>query len=217
MQILLLSISGMTWAVFLACWLRPWADERGGTEGESPLSRAFHLFLFWTALALSLLISYGPLGTRWLPDWTALSIAGLVLQWISIRFAVNAREIMGASYSGRIAETDGQRLVEEGPFRVIRHPIYLGILGMFLGTALVSGERHGLLGLTLAAVAFGRKTYLEERGLSKQFGDAFRAYRGRTGLLFPRPWWWRELLGRVIARLLCRVRVVRRQRRDFHP
>ena len=72
-----------------------------------------------------------------------------------------------------------------GPYRSVRHPIYSAILGMYLGSALVSGEAHALVGLALAMAAYWRKIRLEEQHLLSLFGPAYADYRRTTRSLIP--------------------------------
>ena len=59
------------------------------------------------------------------------------------------------------------------------------MLGMFLGTALVSGELHALLGLLVIGVAYWRKVRLEEQHLRGVFGEAYDEYRRKSWALIP--------------------------------
>ena len=78
------------------------------------------------------------------------------------------------------------RLIRSGPYRFVRHPIYTAMLGMFAGTAVVSGQLHAAAGLAMAGFAYWRKIRLEEANLRKAFGPAYDAYRRATGSLVPR-------------------------------
>jgi protein-S-isoprenylcysteine O-methyltransferase Ste14 len=59
------------------------------------------------------------------------------------------------------------------------------MLGMFAGTALVSGDVHAFLGAAVMAVAYVRKIRLEERNLSDLFGSRYEEYRRTTRALIP--------------------------------
>jgi protein-S-isoprenylcysteine O-methyltransferase Ste14 len=67
----------------------------------------------------------------------------------------------------------------------VRHRIYAALLGMYAGSAVVSGELHALLGLALAALACARKTWLEEAVLMQSFGADYRDHRRTTWALVP--------------------------------
>ena len=103
----------------------------------------------------------------------------------STLFAVWARIALGTSWSvGPRAPSDGG-LRTDGPYRITRHPIYTGLLGMLIGSALIGG-----LGQWIALVAAGLvvaelKIRSEERLLLTTFPDAYRAYRERVPRLVP--------------------------------
>ena len=67
----------------------------------------------------------------------------------------------------------------------VRHPIYTGLLAMYAGTAIVSGEWHALLGVVLALLAYARKIRLEEANLLRGFGADYAAYQRETKALVP--------------------------------
>ncbi len=75
---------------------------------------------------------------------------------------------------------EGHRLVRTGPYRFLRHPIYTAVLGMYLGTLLVSGEIHAPLGLLLVLLAYWRKITLKSRPWPAAFGAEREAYRLET-------------------------------------
>jgi len=77
------------------------------------------------------------------------------------------------------------QLVRTGPYRTIRHPIYTAILGMFVGTAVASGEIHSVVALIIMAALYVRKTRLEEQILGKTFGTEYDNYRRDSWALVP--------------------------------
>jgi protein-S-isoprenylcysteine O-methyltransferase Ste14 len=111
--------------------------------------------------------------------------AGLAVQAVSIGLAIWARRHLGRNWSGAVAVAVDHQLVRSGPYRVVRHPIYTAMLGMYAGTGLVSGELHALLALGVVMAAYGRKIPLEERTLGEVFGPAYEAYRRETWALIP--------------------------------
>ncbi len=110
---------------------------------------------------------------------------GLFLQALGVLLAIWARRHLGRNWSGEIAIKVDHQLVRSGPYALVRHPIYTALLAMYAGSAVVSGEWHALLGLALAAIAYGRKIQLEETNLLESFGAGYREYCGRTWALLP--------------------------------
>ena len=79
----------------------------------------------------------------------------------------------------------GQELISTGPYALVRHPIYTGLLVALAGTALYNGRWQGLLGLALFTISFWLKARSEENLLEREFGEEYRSYRARTPMLVP--------------------------------
>ena len=75
-------------------------------------------------------------------------------------------------------------LVTSGPYRLVRHPIYTGILVAGIGTA-VALSWSWLIAVALAGVYFIYSAIVEERYLAEQFPDTYPAYRRSTKMLLP--------------------------------
>jgi protein-S-isoprenylcysteine O-methyltransferase Ste14 len=80
---------------------------------------------------------------------------------------------------------EGHELVTTGPYALVRHPIYTGLLLAFLGSALARGEWRGIVAVAIATGALWRKLRFEERWMRQQFGEAYRAYCARVAALVP--------------------------------
>jgi protein-S-isoprenylcysteine O-methyltransferase Ste14 len=122
---------------------------------------------------------------RWLPENDWLRALGCLLALAGVAFAVRARQVLGENWSVAVQLKQGHELIERGPYRWVRHPIYSGLLLAFLGTAVLVGELRGLLALAIVAVSFWFKLQLEERWLGEQFGPAYADYRKRVKALVP--------------------------------
>lgn len=177
-------VSATLWLLFLLYWGAAARNVAPTKSAESPASRAVHTRL----LNLSLLLLFLPvpgLRTRFVPLTNPVVAAGLALQAASIMFAIWARRHLGRNWSGAVAVAVDHQVVRSGPYRVVRHPIYSAMLGMYLGTGLVSGELHALLALGVVTAAYARKIPLEERTLGEVFGTEYEAYRRQTWALIP--------------------------------
>ncbi|WP_165231479.1 methyltransferase family protein [Aquisphaera insulae] len=197
-------LPGLTWAVFLPLWLWPWHKRREAAASEPVASRVLHLVLVVAAVWIACSNIFTPLSRRWLAVWPTTPYLGLAILWGGIGFAGFARWYLGKNWNGRVAEFEDQDLISSGPYRVIRHPIYTGIFGMFLGAALFSGEIRGLVGISIAGFAFFRKIRAEEKGLLKRFKAEYSCYRHRTGLLFPKPSGWYRIYRQAVRRFTGR-------------
>ena len=106
-------------------------------------------------------------------------VVGLVLRgW--------ATRILGASYTRTLRVAADQRVIQEGPYRVIRHPGYLSTLLVWLGAAVALAN---WIIITMVSIvmfrAYGKRMEAEERMLLDTFGDEYRIYMSRTGRLVP--------------------------------
>jgi protein-S-isoprenylcysteine O-methyltransferase Ste14 len=128
----------------------------------------------------------GGLALRILP-WTEpmfWSAVGLVVAGLG--FTVWARLVLGRNWSGVVTLKDNHTLIRSGPYGLVRHPIYTGLLLALIGSAMTRGEWRGFLGLALVAAAFLRKIAIEERWLAEQFPADYARYRQEVPALIPR-------------------------------
>ena len=103
-----------------------------------------------------------------LPFWlgAAVTIAGLL-------FAVWAREHLGRNWSRSVTIKQGHELITTGPYAVVRHPIYTGILTGFLGTAIALSQVRGFIGFVLIFLVLWLKLRTEEEWMRSQFGETY--------------------------------------------
>lgn len=174
------------WLVWVGYWLIAARGSKPVRQREEPLTRmVFLMQLLVTAILLAPLPWSGWLwiqliGGGWTRYWiaVALVIVGLAL-------CIWARRILGSNWSGSVTLKEGHELVQSGPYRWIRHPIYTGILLMILGTGLASGRVHGLLAFPIALTALWLKSRVEERWMGQEFQERYGAYRQRSWALIP--------------------------------
>jgi len=92
---------------------------------------------------------------------------------------------MGRNWSGTVSFKQDHELIEHGPYRFVRHPIYTGMLLMVLGTAVSSGRLSALLALVFFSFGIWKKLRREETLLTKYFPDAYPRYMSHTKALIP--------------------------------
>jgi protein-S-isoprenylcysteine O-methyltransferase Ste14 len=109
----------------------------------------------------------------------AMTLAGLL-------FAIWARLYLGKNWSGMVTVKHDHELIRTGPYRLVRHPIYAGILLALTGTTLCRRNLWGFLGVALVWLGLWLKSRLEERFLVETFGAQYDVYRRTTGGILPR-------------------------------
>lgn len=172
------------WACFILYWEAAAKNSSVAKVSESRKSRQVHQLLLNAALLLELVPVWG-LRQQILPRTAFAAWTGLGIETASVVLGVWARRVLGSHWSGEITIKVDHLLIRTGPYRIVRHPIYAAWLGMFAGTAIVSGEMHALLGFAMAAFAYRRKIRLEEANLKNAFGVEYEAYRRDTWALVP--------------------------------
>jgi protein-S-isoprenylcysteine O-methyltransferase Ste14 len=109
---------------------------------------------------------------------------GLVLFGLGLAFAIWARVHIGRNWGTPMTQKDEPELVTSGPYRLVRHPIYSGILVAGIGTA-VALSWLWLTAVALAGIYFIYSATVEERYLAEQFPDSYPAYKRSTKMLVP--------------------------------
>ena len=109
----------------------------------------------------------------------ALAALGFALCWW-------ARIYLGTLWSGSITKKGGHRVVDTGPYALVRHPIYTGLLMAILATMVAKGTFLGLIGAAIMTLSFWMKARLEEQFLREELGaEAYDSYRRRVPMLIP--------------------------------
>ena len=175
------------WLVFVAIWVIAAVSTKRTVYRETRARR----MRYWVLLVIAyLLLLYGrrlpyPLNLGIAPHVVPIAWAAAVLCVIGLGFAVWARVILGRNWSGVVTLKEGHELVERGPYRFVRHPIYTGILTMFFATALAQGHLAGFAGVLLMFASFWIKLGDEEKLMLQQFPVRYAAYRRRAKRIIP--------------------------------
>ena len=128
------------------------------------------------------------LDTRLLPDTLIVHRVGNVTVLIGLIIALWARTVLGGNWSASVTFRDNHELIERGPYRFVRHPIYTGVLLMFCGTAIVIGRGIAFLALLILFLIYWLRLRQEEALLTRHFPEAYRRYKSRTKALIPFVW-----------------------------
>ncbi len=119
------------------------------------------------------------------PDWAAWSLFALVVAGFA--FCWWARFHLGRLWSGYVTLKENHRVVDTGPYGLVRHPIYTGIIFAGAMTALLRASPAALVGAVLVLVGLSMTARIEERFLRAQLGaDAYDAYSKRVAMLVPK-------------------------------
>jgi protein-S-isoprenylcysteine O-methyltransferase Ste14 len=177
----------ISWVVFAIFWAVSALRVRRTARAEPLSSRLIHSCLLLGAFALLFTdgLRVGPLVWRVVPAAPAVELAGAVLAALGIALAIWARVFLGQNWSAAVTIKEDHHLIRSGPYALVRHPIYAGVLLAMLGTALAVGEARGLVAVVLALIAWVRKSRIEEEWLLRHFGEEYTRYRHEVKALIP--------------------------------
>ncbi|HEY3813244.1 MAG TPA: isoprenylcysteine carboxylmethyltransferase family protein [Caulobacteraceae bacterium] len=191
------------WIVWMVSWELAglWSSRAQATPGIR-LQSSFRVF---TSVGFLLLLITPPwpwglggwkriyeqplLKTLTAPLWSTPETLGWVLAGVALAgllFCWWARVHLGALWSSAITRKADHRIVDTGPYGLVRHPIYTGILTLGLAIALDKATPIALVGLLSLCVGYWMKSRMEEGFLRSELGaDAYDAYRARVPMLIP--------------------------------
>lgn len=183
-------------AVTLAVWLaveaglvlRDRVRGRGSTKrdrGTRSLLIVGWLIAFTGALWLAGQFSAA---SDWrLGRWHTAS--GLVLMWVGLAIRIWAIAVLGSAFRTTVEVDAGQSLVDRGPYRLVRHPSYTGILLIAVGFGLALGNWLSVvILLVIPPATMLRRIAVEEATLTEVIGPPYVAYKERTKRLVPGLW-----------------------------
>jgi protein-S-isoprenylcysteine O-methyltransferase Ste14 len=145
-------------------------------------SRALILLTVGGSLIIALYFGYGGVGK--LPDW--VFYPGILLMLLGVVVRQWAIAVLGRFFSLNVQVVENHQVVDKGPYRLIRHPSYTGLLITFIGISLAVQSLGALLVLlAVFTVAFGLRIRVEEKTLLSELGEDYANYMKRTTRLIP--------------------------------
>jgi protein-S-isoprenylcysteine O-methyltransferase Ste14 len=175
---------GALWGGWLLFWLASARGNKRTATRTGPLWR-------FTVLAAVLVVWLGfrqfpeYLGQRLLPPSAASVYIGLVLTACGLGSTIWARRVLGTNWSAMPSIKKDHELIQRGPYRLVRHPIYTGLLLAVFGSCLAEGRVWNLYMFGMAAILLIVKLKAEEALIARQFPEAYLEYRRRVKALIP--------------------------------
>lgn len=179
-------------ALSISARLRARARRDTGTIQRSQESRALIVGRLAVALplfgsVLAYLLSPGSMA------WASIALPspfrwlGVVLGLVVVPAVYWVLSTIGSNVSETVLTKEDHQLVTSGPYRWVRHPLYVVGIGVFVSIGLMAANAF-ILGWTVVALISVRYVVVprEESALVAKFGDEYRLYQARTGALLPK-------------------------------
>jgi protein-S-isoprenylcysteine O-methyltransferase Ste14 len=165
------------------------SKETLATQGYgSDIAQRLCLWLAWILVLIGFQQSVYFIGFRILPNSLYLSYSGLFVSLLGIGFAIWARLHLGSNWSSTVSLKEGQTLITNGPYSIVRHPIYTGITLAIIGGAISVGDVGGLVAIILAIVFSLMRISKENALMKKTFGEKYDDYSKHVSAYIPGIW-----------------------------
>ena len=179
-------IIAVCWSIFLIVWLVNAARTKRTVEKQSVESALAHRIPVTLAWFLIVVPKWShPLNWQIIPRTDLVQMTGAMICVCGLVFTLWARQTLAGNWSSDVTFKQDHELIRTGPYRFVRHPIYTGLLVMWLGTAIFIGQLRGFISLLLVTIGFWIKLNQEERLMIQHFPDAYPAYKREVKALVP--------------------------------
>jgi len=115
--------------------------------------------------------------------WVGVAIGG-----VGLTIRIWSMRVLGRDYTRALRTRDDQTVVDRGPYRVVRHPGYLGSILVWGGSRLALNWLVAAATVVVLVAVYAYRIRAEERMLADRFGDQYRTYQARTSRLVPFIW-----------------------------
>jgi protein-S-isoprenylcysteine O-methyltransferase Ste14 len=126
-----------------------------------------------------------PFGSRLIARTDIFSWTAIGLSLVGLGICIWARITLGRNWSGLVTVKEKHELVQNGPYRFARHPIYTGLMTLFAGTVVLNGRLGAMFGFALLGLSFWIKLRREEDFMLKEFPNDYPEYMKRVKRLVP--------------------------------
>jgi len=142
------------------------------------------LIILTVFISIGLALSFGYAGVVVLPD--RVFYPGILLMLLGVLVRQWAIAVLGRFFSLTVRVATDHRVVTRGPYRLVRHPSYTGVLITFIGLGLAVQSLGGLLVLLgVFSLSYGYRMRVEEKTLLSELGQDYASYMKRTKRLVP--------------------------------
>lgn len=184
------------WIIFLLYWLISARSVKQIRETRGWFGGNWHAILYW--IGYLLIGDFKFLGRFGIPTRTLaiplvsqtifVKVVAAILLVVGLIIAITARYTLAGNWSNSVALKENHELITTGLYGYVRHPIYTGMLMMFLGTALSYGTLGAAVGFLVILVGILLKMREEEALMTEHFAQQYISYKKHTNTLIPFVW-----------------------------
>ncbi len=183
-------VMGFVWLLWVVSWFAAavWSDR----AVKRPAVTSEVVYRILVTAGVVLLFGFAdPGGVLTTPRWRPVSAIGWALVVVGVgglAFTWWARIHLGRLWSSGVTRKSAHHVVDTGPYAIVRHPIYTGVILATLATATMRGTAGAWLGAAVMTIGWYIKARVEERFLAEELGaESYSAYARRVPMLVPLP------------------------------
>ena len=187
MQRIALYITATCWGLFYVYWLASaFVTKRTAVRESFIGSLSYRLPVVLAGIVLVYAARMPkPMSAVIFPSTTPICVLVVAFSITGLVICIWARMTLGRNWSSEVVLKVDQELVQAGPYRFVRHPIYSGIILMFAAIVLLVGRMVGILAFSLFVYGFVVKLRREESLMLRQFPTTYAEYMKKTRRLVP--------------------------------
>jgi protein-S-isoprenylcysteine O-methyltransferase len=181
------NIISACWGIFFVIWMvaamytkRTVYHESGARRLRYIIPIVFGWFLVFRGYRLR-----PPFNIHIIPPTDAILVAAAIVCLCGVGFCLWARAVLGRNWSGTVTLKENHELIVRGPYRLVRHPIYTGLLAMLIATWMEQAHIAGMIGLGLVVISLWVKLSHEEEVMRNQFPKQYADYQERVKRIIP--------------------------------
>lgn len=177
------------WVIILIYWIL----SRNKTKKVADQEGRIKQFLYYILPLIVAILLLGPgewfghslIRENFVEHSNFVGFVGLLFCSSGTFLACWARNKLGENWSLSIQKKENHELIQSGIYGIIRHPIYTGLLMLFVGNAIIVGDYRGIIAVLIVFTSFWFKLLQEEKMLLSIFGRQFIEYQKKTKALIP--------------------------------
>src|SRR5438093_4524103 len=177
-------LTGQFLLICVATFILFWIIKAFSTKRTIEASQAQNIWISVVIAVFVLLMGWRgrslAAGPRLWSHTLTTGVIADVLTFSGLLLTLRARVVLGGNWSSGVAFKEQHELIERGPYAYVRHPIYSGVLVMFLGLAIFRGTVTGFIFLVIIFLGLWLKAVQEEKLLTRHFREEYPQYRKRV-------------------------------------
>lgn len=183
------TLMNIAWGILIMYWFISGITAKRSAFKENLLKQFIY---YWLPLILAIYLlgpdeRYGNslISGNFVSNTNLSGLIGLLLCYLGLVIACWSRYLLGKNWSVSVQKKEDHELIKKGAYKFIRHPIYSGLILMFLGNAIILGRWRGLAAVSIVFISFWFKLKKEEQWLTDLFGNKYREYILETKAIIP--------------------------------